>query len=298
MAAARKRKSKTAPRGKLAPWHGDAVDPALAIDVDRVLGILTSFLAEESRRAGRERLVIGLSGGLDSSTAAALAVRAVGAANVLGVLMPYATSSPDSLKDARALVRKLGMPSQVVDITPMVEAYCGSRPGMAAHRRGNKMARERMSILYDLSEENDGLVVGTSNKTELLLGYGTLHGDLASALNPIGDLYKTQVRQLAVQLRVPKAIRDKAPSADLFPGQTDEADLGVTYAEADRLLHLMIDRRARQSDLTAAGFDARTIRRIKERVRRSQFKRRLPLIAKVSLRTVGIDFRYPRDWGT
>lgn len=293
MAAVRKR-SASAPRNT-AQSHADA---ALCIDPARATAILTAFLRSESSRTGRSRLVVGLSGGLDSAVAVSLAVRAQGPEQVLGILMPYRSSSADSLRHARLLARRLGIDTEEIDITPMVDAYFTSAPRASRARRGNKMARERMSILYDRSEVRKALVVGTSNKTELLLGYGTVHGDLASALNPIGDLYKTQVRQLAVYLKVPKPIRDKPPSADLWPGQTDEEDLGLTYAEADRLLYWMFDRRASEKELLQSGFARRTVRRIHERVRRSQFKRRMPLIAKVSLRTVGVDFRYPRDWGT
>ncbi|MGD8374834.1 MAG: NAD+ synthase [Acidobacteriota bacterium] len=273
-------------------------DPALAIDPARVRDILVSFLRAETTRAGRDRLVVGLSGGLDSAVAAVLAVGALGPDHVLGVRLPYRSSSTASAADARRIVDRLGIPSETVAISPMVDAYFASRQSASRHRQGNKMARERMSILYDLSEEHGGLVLGTSNKTELLLGYGTLHGDLAHALNPLGDLYKTQVRQLAAFLEVPASILAKAPSADLWPGQSDEEDLGMTYADADRILHHLFDRRASDEALRAMGFDRQLVRRIRERVRRSQFKRRMPLIAKVSLRTVGIDFRYPRDWGT
>jgi NAD+ synthase len=293
MAAARKRSSGA--RGTTVQTGADA---ALSIDPARVTSVLTSFLRNESDRTGRTRLVVGLSGGLDSSVAASLAVRAQGPEQVLGVLMPYRSSSADSLRHARLVARRLEIDTEEIDITPMVDAYFASAPRASRGRRGNKMSRERMSILYDLSHARRALVVGTSNKTELLLGYGTLHGDLASALNPIGDLYKTQVRQLAAYLKVPKPIRDKPPSADLWPGQTDEQELGLAYAEADRLLYWMFDRRTPEKELLESGFPRRTIRRIHERVRRSQFKRRMPLVAKVSLRTVGIDFRYPRDWGT
>jgi len=293
MAAAKKSRS-TSP-GSRAQTDADA---ALSIDPGRATAILTSFLRNESDRTGRSRLVVGLSGGLDSAVAVSLAVRAQGPEQVLGVLMPYRSSSADSLRHARLLARRLQIDTEEIDITPMVDAYFASAPRASRARRGNKMARERMSILYDRSEVHKALVVGTSNKTELLLGYGTVHGDLASALNPIGDLYKTQVRQLAVYLKVPKPIRDKPPSADLWPGQTDEQDLGLTYAEADRMLYWMFDCRVSEKEMLEKGFPRRTLRRLRERVRRSQFKRRMPLIAKVSLRTVGIDFRYPRDWGT
>jgi NAD+ synthase len=270
----------------------------LKINAARIEKVLVGFLGEESARAGRSVLLVGLSGGLDSATAVTLAVRAVGPENVIGVLLPYRTSNPASARDARALGRKLGIRLEEVDISPMVDAYFAGGREASRGRRGNKMARERMSVLYDLSEQHAGLVVGTSNKTEMLLGYGTLHGDLACALNPLGDLYKTQVRQLAAHLGVPRAILAKAPTADLWPGQTDEDELGITYAVADRVLHLLVDRRAKEAELLAAGFDRALVRKVREMIRRSQFKRRLPLLAKVSQRTVGVDFRYPRDWGT
>lgn len=287
-----------AARRKRAVPSPDAGLAELRINAPRIEKILVGFLAEESGRAGRSVLLVGLSGGLDSATAAWLAVRAVGPANVIGVLLPYRTSSAASARDARALGRTLGIRLEQVDISPMVDAYFAGRRDASRGRRGNKMARERMSVLYDLSEQHEGLVVGTSNKTEMLLGYGTLHGDLACALNPLGDLYKTQVRQLAAHLGVPRAILSKTPTADLWPGQTDEAELGITYAVADRILHLLVDRRAKEAELLAAGFDRALVRKVREMIRRSQFKRRLPLIAKVSQRTVGVDFRYPRDWGT
>ncbi len=151
-------------------------------------------------------------------------------------------------------------------------------------------------MLYDRSAEHRALVIGTSNKTELLLGYGTLHGDLASALNPIGDLYKTQVRALAAWLGVPKAILDKAPSADLRPDQSDEEDLGMSYEDADRVLALRVDARIGRDDVVRMGYRAGLVDRIDALVVRSQFKRRLPLLAKISTRSIGWDFRYPRDW--
>jgi NAD+ synthase len=165
-------------------------------------------------------------------------------------------------------------------------------------RRGNKMARERMSILYDLSVKEKALVLGTSNKTELLLGYGTIFGDTACAINPLGDLYKSQVRILALHLGIPPDIVWKTPTADLWVGQSDEGELGYRYLEIDRLLMLLVDRRATPQEAAAAGFSRRMIDRIIDRIVRSQYKRRLPIVAKVSPRTVGIDFRYPRDWGS
>lgn len=259
--------------------------------------ILVAFVRDEVRKVGLERVVVGLSGGVDSSLAAFLAAEALGAENVLGVRMPYRTSSQDSLDDAAAVAKALGIPSLTVDISPQVDPYFAQFPDADKRRRGNKMARERMTILYDQSARWQALVLGTSNKTELLLGYGTLHGDMASAVNPLGDLYKTQVWALAAAVGVPESVVRKHPSADLFQGQTDEADLGFGYREVDELLYWMVDERYSTAELEAAGFAPDFIRRVSDLVRNSQFKRRLPVIAKVSQRTIDRDFRYARDWG-
>src|SRR5262245_6251376 len=259
--------------------------------------ILVSFIANEVRKVGLARVVVGLSGGVDSSLSALLAAEALGAKNVLGLMMPYETSSPESLAHAEWVARQSGIEALTIDITPQIDAYFSRFPDADPKRRGNKMARERMTILYDHSARIGGLVLGTSNKTELLLGYGTIHGDLASAVNPLGDLYKAQVWNLAGHVGVPQPIIEKPPSADLAPGQTDEGDLGFSYQEVDRLLYLMVDLRYEREDLVAAGFAADFIDRVASRVQRSQFKRRLPVIAKVSTRTIDRDFRYARDWG-
>lgn len=212
-------------------------------------------------------------------------------------MMPYKTSSRESLKDAEKIVKNLGIRSLKIDITPMIDAYFKSFPEADNMRRGNKMARERMTILYDLSAKENTLVLGTSNKTELLLGYGTLYGDMASAINPIGDLYKTQVRQLAKDLGVPKEIVDKKPSADLWLGQSDEEELGFTYEEVDRLLYYLVDKRYTDKELIKLGFDKDFIKKVIKKIQASQFKRKLPIIAKISERTIDRDFRYARDWG-
>ncbi|MAE69652.1 MAG: NAD(+) synthase [Gemmatimonadetes bacterium] len=184
-----------------------------------------------------------------------------------------------------------------VDLTAQIDAYFAHRPDATPLERGNKMARERMAILYDHSAVESALVLGTSNKTELLLGYGTIHGDMASALNPIGDLYKTQLRELARHLGVPKGVIDKAPSADLWVGQTDEDEMGFSYEEVDRVLYYLVDRRFTRDELVELGEDRAFVDRVADMVRCSQFKRALPIIAKVSHRTIGRDFRYARDWG-
>jgi NAD+ synthase len=270
---------------------------ALAIDTDLVTDLLVGFLRDEITKVGFSRGVVGVSGGIDSALTAALAVRALGAENVSGVIMPYRTSSPASERDARAVCAALDIEPIVVDISPQIEAYFERFPDADRGRRGNKMARERMSILYDQSFAQHALVIGTSNKTELLLGYGTIHGDMAHALNPLGDLYKTQVFALSRAMGLPQAVVDKAPSADLWEGQSDEEELGFQYAIVDLLLYQMIDERATRAELRALGFEDGFIDHVTQRVRDSQYKRRPPLIAKLSARTIDRDFRYPRDWG-
>ena len=269
----------------------------LDFEASTAAALLVDFIRREIRKAGFSRAVLGLSGGVDSAAAAALAVRALGAGNVVCAILPYRTSSPDSLSDARRMIRLLGTRSVRFAITPMIDAYFAGQGRASALRRGNKMARERMAVLYDISARERALVVGTSNKTELLLGYGTIFGDLACGINPLGDLYKTQVRGLALHLGVPRHIVFKVATADLWPGQSDEQEIGALYADVDRLLHLLVDRRASPEEAVALGFARSMVRRITKRISASQFKRRTPLIAKVSSRTVGIDFLYPRDWG-
>jgi len=292
-------KNKRRPRQgpKRRPPKAGRSDPELELEIGEVLPVLEEFLLEESGRAGFRRLVVGLSGGLDSAVSAALAVRAVGPRNVTAIMMPYRTSNPSSLAHAKLVCRRFRISSRVVDISVMVDAYFRERKSTPL-RRGNKMSRERMSILFDVSQELGALVVGTSNKTEILLGYGTLFGDLASALNPIGDLYKTQVRQAARRLGVPGPILRKAPSADLIPGQTDEEDLGHAYDLLDSILVRMVDLRRSPEEIREEGWPPGAVRTIRTRLRTQQFKRRPPLIAKISQRTVGTDFRYARDWGT
>ncbi|MEW6297096.1 MAG: NAD+ synthase [Thermodesulfobacteriota bacterium] len=259
--------------------------------------ILTAFIANEVRKVGLGRVVVGLSGGVDSALSASLAVAALGPENVLALKMPYKTSSAESIAHADLVIAATGMPSLTVEITPQIDAYFARFPDADNMRRGNKMARERMTILYDHSARWQALVLGTSNKTELLLGYGTLYGDMASAINPIGDLYKTQVWALAEFVGVPQPIVEKQPSADLWVGQTDEAELGFSYRQVDELLYLMVDQRCSREELRAEGFADAFIDQVYRRIMNSQYKRRLPVIAKVSHRTIDRDFRYARDWG-
>jgi NAD+ synthase len=269
----------------------------LDIQVELVEEILVRFLRIEAGKFGFSRAVLGVSGGIDSAVSAALCARAFGPDRVLGVMMPYRTSNPSSEADARAVISTLGIESRKVDISAMADGYLDAESVEERMRRGNVMARCRMIVLYDLSVEWNGLVIGTSNKTEALLGYTTQFGDNASALNPLGDLYKHQVYQLARHLLLPEAVIEKAPSADLFLGQTDEEELGFSYAEADRLLYHLVDERYDVEQLVEAGFDRDFVLRVVSRIASSQYKRLPPIIAKLSARTINHDFRYLRSWG-
>ncbi len=259
--------------------------------------MLVDFLRDQIHNAGFTKAVIGLSGGVDSAVSAYLSAEALGKENVFAVLMPYASSSPESKADAELVVKELKVHSEVVDITPMVDPFVTAQHIKDNVRRGNIMARMRMIVLYDRSLQYNALVVGTSNKTETMLGYGTLFGDMACAVNPLGDLFKTQVWQLAEALGVPRKIIEKKPTADLWQDQTDEGELGFLYSDVDRLLYFMIDERRRDDELTSMGFEKNFIAKIKKRVKQNQFKRRPPIVAKISQRTVNVDFRYVRDWG-
>ena len=269
-----------------------AIEPAQAVEV------ITGFIRSQMEQTGFERLVIGLSGGVDSATVAYLAAGAIGPENLLAVRMPYRTSSEASETDALRVVDDLGCRTERVDITPMadpmLELISDDDEAALNVRRGNVMARQRMIVLYDRSAAFDALVVGTSNKTEALLGYGTLHGDMAAALAPIGDLYKTQLRAVAGELGVPAEIVSKPPSADLWPGQTDEGELGRSYESLDRALFALVDRRWTIDRCVRAGLARDLVEWVERRVARMEFKRQLPPVAKLSLRTPGVDHLYPR----
>jgi NAD+ synthase len=295
------------------PATGTAGEPLfvlpeeLAIDTDVARKAIAAFIRGQLKQAGFERAVLGLSGGIDSALVAYLATEAIGAERLLCVMMPYSASSPASQGDAEAVVSNLGCAAELVAISAMVDGYFGHDgvPGVpgeggpsaleaAPLRRGNFMARMRMAVLYDRSVSWRGLVVGTGNKTESLIGYTTLFGDSACAFNPIGDLYKSQVRQLSAAIGVPEAIIRKAPSADLWPGQTDETEAGFSYPELDRLLFWRVDKRRSTEELVAKGFDPAMIERVDRMVAGAEFKRQVPPIAKLGPRTAGVDYLYPR----
>jgi len=270
----------------------------LTINSEVVQQILVGFIRSEISRAGFTRAVVNLSGGLDSSLSCYLAAEAMGAENVLALRLPYKSSAPESLEHAQMVIEALGVQSLTIPITDMADALIQRFPDMSRVRQGNIMARLRMIILYDQTEAFHGLAVGTGNKTEILLGYTTLYGDAACAINPLGDLYKTQIRQLAREIGIPAAIISKAPTADLWSGQTDEGELGFTYDEVDQLLFLLVDQRYKPEECVQAGFGESFVRAVIDKVRRNHFKRVMPPIAKLSNRTVGYDFLYLRDWGT
>jgi NAD+ synthase len=274
--------------------------PALELSI--VTDVLVRFLRDEAGKFGFDKVVLGVSGGIDSAVAAALAARAFGPRNVLGLLLPYKASSESSERLGKLLCKKLGIASERVDITPMVDGYFAAaklsleRPEDRL-RCGNVLARARMIVVFDHSARDRALVLGTSDKTEALLGYTTLHGDSASAINPLGDLYKTQVYAIAEHLEIPAEIRAQRPSPDLWPGQTAEGEMGILYEEIDPVLHDMIDRRMHKKELLDRGHSPKLVDWAAERVRANQYKRRPPVVAKVSARTINLDFRYLRDWG-
>ena len=269
----------------------------LNINPQWVSQILEVFLQDELYKIGVKKAVLGLSGGVDSAVVACMAKQALGPENVHAIIMPYKNSSPESREHAELLAKQISISFEINDISTAVDAFFETREDADSLRRGNRMARERMCCLYDYSSKTGALVLGTSNKTELLLGYGTIFGDLASAINPIGDLYKSEIWQLAEFLNVPREIIKKPPTADLWVGQTDEQELGYSYREIDQLLYYLVDERYPDSFILEKGYKQETIDNIKKRIQRNQFKRRPPLIAKLSNRTINQDFRYCRDWG-
>ncbi|MDP9122893.1 MAG: NAD+ synthase [Acidobacteriota bacterium] len=274
--------------------QGD-VAARLELNAPLAVAVLSSFIRDAVETAGSAGVVVGLSGGVDSSLAAALATLALGPGKVHGFLLPYRTSSADSLADALTVAGQLGIPHRTIEISPMIDAYFAAETGADAGRRGNKMARERMTILFDQAKKLGTLVLGTSNKTEILLGYSTVFGDNASSLNPLGDLYKQQVWKLATHLQLPAQVIGKQPSADLWPGQTDESELGVTYAVADEVLYLLFDLGLTPAEVVARGYDPAAVGRIVHLEQVNRFKRRLMLIARLSGSAINLDQEIPRD---
>ncbi len=270
--------------------------PRLTINTDIARTMITGFIRDQIAKAGMTRAVLGLSGGIDSALSAYLSAEALGAANVLAVRMPYRTSAQTSLDDAQLVIDALGLPSLDVPITDMADPLINRFPEMSGVRRGNIMARLRMIVLYDQSVDWGGLVMGTSNKTEFLLGYSTIYGDSGVALQPIADLYKAQVRQLAAALGVPQAVMDKAPSADLWEGQTDEGELGFTYHDVDQVLFLLVDERYTIDEVVDEGFDRAFVENVWRRVKANHYKRTMPNVCKLSRRSIGHDFLYLRDF--
>ncbi|MDP6508632.1 MAG: NAD+ synthase [Chloroflexota bacterium] len=253
----------------------------LSVDVDSVIAQMERFVHHEIKEAGFDKAVVALSGGIDSAVVATVAALAVGSENVVAVMLPYKASSPGSRDDARDLIGRLGLESLEIDITPMVDSFASMRPAAGALRMGNVMARCRMIVAYDVSAEAGGLVVGTSNRTETLLGYGTLFGDAAWAINPIGDLYKTQLRQVAAELDIPDAILTKPPSADLWVGQTDEEELGISYADADMILYLLHDEERSPAEVKEMGVESGAVDGIVARVAANAFKSRPARVAEL-----------------
>lgn len=269
----------------------------MRINPEFIKNFLVKFIKEEIGKFGFKKGIWGLSGGLDSSVVSFLAKEALGEENCLALILPYKTSDPSAVEDAKNLAEWLGIRYKIIDITPMIDAYFSLHPTESKILMGNKMARERMAILYDYSAREGALVIGTSNKSELLLGYGTIYGDMASAVNPLGDLYKTQIYQLAENIGVPESILKRPPSADLWKGQTDEGEIGLSYRELDTILFYLVDLRLGIEDIESKGFPREKILYVKNLIISSQFKRKMPVIPKLSWRTVGHDFLYPRDWG-
>ena len=259
---------------------------------DLMTQYLVHFLKDELYKTGLKKAVLGLSGGLDSAVVALLAKKAFGD-DLLCVMMPSQYSSKESVEDALALCEAFDLRYEIVAVGDLVESYCDD--SFSNLRKGNFSSRMRMSVLFDISAREGALVLGTSNKSELMLGYGTLYGDLASAINPIGDIYKSDIFEYARYLGVVSEIVDKPPSADLFEGQSDEADLGYTYATIDEALKLYVDERKSKEACLRAGINEQLIDMLMKRIYMNQFKRRPPIIAKVSERSINHDFNYPRD---
>lgn len=269
----------------------------LSLNLKETEEILVNFLREEVHKVGFKKVILGLSGGIDSALVAFLAAKAFGPENVYTVMMPYKTSSKESVEHAELVVKKTGINTKKVEITPMVDAYFAMNEDMTSLRKGNVMARTRMCVLFDNSAKEGALVLGTSNKTEILLGYSTQFGDSASAINPIGDLYKAQVWALSEYMGVPQEVIKKKPSADLWEGQTDEQELGFSYQMADEILYYLVEERLSPKEIVSLGYEEKVVETVVRKIKINQYKRKLPVIANISKRGMGSNFKYPRDWG-
>ncbi|HUX33913.1 MAG TPA: NAD+ synthase [Gemmatimonadaceae bacterium] len=278
--------------------NGDrAQEPPVPLAIDAALTEqwLVEFLRDEVRQRRYTKALVGVSGGVDSAVTAYLAVRALGAENVIGVRMPYRTSSPQSSAHGQLVIDALGIEGRTVDISPAVDGYLQTAPDADAQRRGNVMARMRMIALFDLSARDHAIPLGTGNKTERMFGYFTWHADDAPPVNPLGDLFKTQVWALARHLGVPDAIVNKPPTADLVVGQTDEGDFGISYAKADEILNWLLCGYS-VADLVARGYDAAEVGLVEARVARTHWKRKLPTVAMLSPTAIGESYLRPVDY--
>jgi NAD+ synthase len=270
------------------------IPPELRVDPEATVKTLETFVREQVRGQGFEHVVLGLSGGVDSAVVAALCVRALGPAQVTALLLPYKASADASREDALAVADRLDLETEEVDITPLADAYFAGRE-LDAIRKGNVLARLRMIVLFDTAKRLAALVAGTGNKTETWLGYSTWYGDSACSFLAIGDLYKSQVWQLAEWLKLPAAVIAKDPSADLWPGQTDEGELGITYAEADRILHALLDRGLRPAELVSEGAPTERVELVVKQIKATQFKRELPPVARISASIPSPDLTFAVD---
>lgn len=271
-------------------------DELLIMDPELTANWLIRFLRDEvSRQRGYTRVILGLSGGIDSAVVAVLAQKAFGSENVSAIALPYQTSSPQSLKDAERLADTFHIPLMTYDITSAVEAYHKALPPTTPRRKGNVMARLRTLTLFDLGEAQNALPLGTGNKTERLLGYFTWHADDAPPVNPIGDLYKTQVFELARHLQIPDAFIEKPPSADLEPNQTDEADIGVSYAVADSILVRLLHRYEKE-EIIKEGFQENDVNLVYHRLHSTHWKRQPPTSAILTTHAIHTGFRRPVDY--
>lgn len=268
----------------------------LEIDCEAITRVLVNFIKDSVYKNHFKNGILGVSGGLDSAVVLALAQRALGSDHTFALLMPYKLSPGDSLVHGKKICSQLKTSFEIVDITPSVDAYFSRFAACDKCSIGNKCARERMSVLYDFSVRKKALVIGTSNKSELLIGYSTLYGDSAAAFMPLGDLYKTQVFALAKYLQIPGEIIAKKPSADLWENQTDEGEIGISYKELDEILFQLVERRKKPGDIEKMGYARPTIDKIRNMIMNSQFKRTMPPVVKLQDRAIGIDFRYLRDW--